>query len=548
MTDYDVAPDGADTNSGAIDAPWRHAPDMTGASSVSYYTTLAAGDRVFFRGGTYQQTGMWHQSDSGTQANPIEFRAFPGETPIITNLRAVTGTWTDEGGNVWSIPLTETGAYLLWVDGVMWASMSSLAGVDADYKFRFESNTLYLGWTRDPSLDFSAFIVTSQDYDYVLRTTNASGLLFNGLTFYGGNTAAVQFYSTSGISADITFEDCIFNYYYCGLLIGGNGPGHDDTGIYIQRANILNCEFDPKYSTYANLSDKESVNSDAIRILDAVKDSTVEGCTITNSGHSAIMVKHTTLTNPTYYAGLDNIQIKNNHITAPLNDYSRAFAISGYASQVTNVKVYGNLFEDTSVRCQAGGGAGCVISGNVFDTVRGTPVYSGDRGEGIKSATYHTGTEQNEIDGLVIANNVFIDIHNDAIRVDTAGSVDIGDITIANNIIYNTGDYDVFAAETSGSITGLSVLNNCLTGTVSYLGTEYSTASAINALAAFSSNITAAPQLGSDYAPQNAALRGVGVFVTGVRARDDLPLSLHPDIGAIQRRVNTFPLISDLDL
>jgi len=44
------------------------------------------------------------------------------------------------------------------------------------------------------------------------------------------------------------------------------------------------------------------------------------------------------------------------------------------------------------------------------------------------------------------------------------------------------------------------------------------------------------PQLGADFSVGNALLKGTGLWVAGVRAYDDLPLPLRPDIGAVQDR------------
>jgi len=89
-------------------------------------TNAAAGDIVYFRGGTYTPTGCstWEYvaigpSNSGTEDNPITFIAYPGETPIISpcgngvgpafGARDVdyiiwdgfSGTMATSGGEVW---------------------------------------------------------------------------------------------------------------------------------------------------------------------------------------------------------------------------------------------------------------------------------------------------------------------------------------------------------------------------------------------------------------------------------------------------------------
>lgn len=70
---YYVATNGADTNPGTIDSPWRtlqHAAD-----------TLTPGDTVFVRGGIYNE--RVRITKSGTTGGTITYMAYTGETPII---------------------------------------------------------------------------------------------------------------------------------------------------------------------------------------------------------------------------------------------------------------------------------------------------------------------------------------------------------------------------------------------------------------------------------------------------------------------------------
>lgn len=48
--------------------------------------------------------------------------------------------------------------------------------------------------------------------------------------------------------------------------------------------------------------------------------------------------------------------------------------------------------------------------------------------------------------------------------------------------------------------------------------------------------ITDDPQLDANYRPGNSALKAAGTWIAGVRGYDDLPLPIHPDIGAVQDR------------
>src|SRR5512133_2148705 len=74
-----VAPGGDDASPGTDSrypvATWRKAHDAAGA-----------GDTIYVRGGTYTTgtggTGVTI-TKSGTSGNPIRFRAYPGESPVL---------------------------------------------------------------------------------------------------------------------------------------------------------------------------------------------------------------------------------------------------------------------------------------------------------------------------------------------------------------------------------------------------------------------------------------------------------------------------------
>lgn len=70
---YHVAPDGDDANPGTLEAPWataQHAAD-----------TVAAGDLVYLRGGTYNQG--FTVTTAGTSDNRLAFAAYPDERPLF---------------------------------------------------------------------------------------------------------------------------------------------------------------------------------------------------------------------------------------------------------------------------------------------------------------------------------------------------------------------------------------------------------------------------------------------------------------------------------
>lgn len=77
MADYYVSPTGTYGGAGTIADPWNE----TAAGEFP-----AAGDTVYFRGGTY--TGQVRIYVSGTSGNPITWRNYPGESPIMQPTQA----------------------------------------------------------------------------------------------------------------------------------------------------------------------------------------------------------------------------------------------------------------------------------------------------------------------------------------------------------------------------------------------------------------------------------------------------------------------------
>jgi hypothetical protein len=93
--DYYVSKDGDDTQSGTLDEPFL---TISQAASVAQ-----AGDTVFIRSGTYEET--LRPNNSGNADNPIVFQSYQQEKVIITAMQALSG-WTREGASaIYSTPV-----------------------------------------------------------------------------------------------------------------------------------------------------------------------------------------------------------------------------------------------------------------------------------------------------------------------------------------------------------------------------------------------------------------------------------------------------------
>lgn len=81
FTSFYVAPNGNNNNPGTLAAPWR---------TIGYAANnniVQPGDTVYIRSGTYNE--YIQQRISGSPGQPITYRNYPNETPIITG----SGTW-----------------------------------------------------------------------------------------------------------------------------------------------------------------------------------------------------------------------------------------------------------------------------------------------------------------------------------------------------------------------------------------------------------------------------------------------------------------------
>lgn len=89
-TDYYVSPTGDDSQTGAIDAPFR-----TLARAAQ---TLQPGDTCILRAGIYEE--ILRPENSGTVGQPITYRAYPGEDVLLSAMQALSG-WELDAGSVY---------------------------------------------------------------------------------------------------------------------------------------------------------------------------------------------------------------------------------------------------------------------------------------------------------------------------------------------------------------------------------------------------------------------------------------------------------------
>ena len=96
-TEYFVAPNGSDSNSGTtIDAPFR---TIQRSADVAI-----AGDVCLIRAGIYRETVTL--TKSGEKGKPITFSSYRGERVILDGADLVSGTWNQLGDKIWSIKIS----------------------------------------------------------------------------------------------------------------------------------------------------------------------------------------------------------------------------------------------------------------------------------------------------------------------------------------------------------------------------------------------------------------------------------------------------------
>ncbi|WP_299583869.1 hypothetical protein [uncultured Sunxiuqinia sp.] len=95
---YYVSPGGSDNNPGTLHAPFKT------INKATYY--LQPGDTCIIRGGTYRETVKVNRG--GTRQQPIVFKAYPGEIPILSGTERVTGKWEHYKGKIYRIKLETT--------------------------------------------------------------------------------------------------------------------------------------------------------------------------------------------------------------------------------------------------------------------------------------------------------------------------------------------------------------------------------------------------------------------------------------------------------
>jgi len=115
--------------------------------------TYSADDAILFQRGE-----IWRESltisSAGSSGHPITYGAYgTGQRPVFAGSDLI-GTWSDEGGNVWSATLT-TDPDIVFLDGHYGKEEASSEDLDAEYDWTWNSNVLYIYATSDPDTGYT---------------------------------------------------------------------------------------------------------------------------------------------------------------------------------------------------------------------------------------------------------------------------------------------------------------------------------------------------------------------------------------------------------
>lgn len=156
--------------------------DYTTIAQVNAATFSPDDFILFNKGDTWRETLL--VPSSGTLGHPITFGSYgTGSNPIITGFNLITVGWVDSGGNVWEAPVT-TQPTNVYFDGVRGTLVANKVAIDAEYKWFWEANILYV-WS-PPDSDPSAYYVSpgieARTRSISIDTNDKSYITIDGLT------------------------------------------------------------------------------------------------------------------------------------------------------------------------------------------------------------------------------------------------------------------------------------------------------------------------------------------------------------------------------
>ena len=106
--DFYVAPDGSDTGNGTLEKPFAALEKVRDAVRKKIRAGLGQDVVVLLRGGVYllDRTLEFGPEDGGTSEYGVTYAAYPGEKPVLSGGRVITG-WQRHPDNMWTVKLND---------------------------------------------------------------------------------------------------------------------------------------------------------------------------------------------------------------------------------------------------------------------------------------------------------------------------------------------------------------------------------------------------------------------------------------------------------
>ncbi len=116
--EFYVAIDGNDSNPGTKKKPFATIERARDAirDLKTEHNDLSEPVNIYFREGTYyiDELILFTPEDSGTEKCPITYQAYPGEKPVISGGKKITGKWEKGENGIWSVNVPEVHTQQWW--------------------------------------------------------------------------------------------------------------------------------------------------------------------------------------------------------------------------------------------------------------------------------------------------------------------------------------------------------------------------------------------------------------------------------------------------
>ena len=470
-----------------------------------------AGDTIYINDGTYSETSYIAPADANLTITPysehgVTVKAASGATRVMHIAAAATGITVgaialdaqatqdyaitlDSGAAVDAVTLSGT-KLLNWTD----------AGIGSTNKTR--ALTVTGNWSSS-----STGLAVASAYGMVLTPDDAATVNISGGTItMSGNVSGTMsgitiLPSAAGCSASVTGTTV-------SLRQTAAQGSHNMRGINLENlavANATGCSVtlaaDAAISLYYGIRVPDDA---AIACVSRVVSNSVTGPGGTQAGYGIFFGAD----------GAGNNSVTGEAYNNTVTDCDHAFLMGG----ATSCKAMSN----TIVRPQYGvvlkHSVSMVFAGNtITDPSINGILFKYD----TNSAAYY-----NTVNGGVARSSSLVRVTSDGANHSSGCLIKFNDVVMddATNAYFTLVD-----ADNAASFDGNNWDASSVTGAKwDYIGTDYTTLATWNAVATVGTDTSAASG--------SSTVKATGTWVAGIRAIDDLPLPLHPDIGAVQDR------------